>query len=161
VKGGRPGRRGRIALAALVAVALPVTVAAGHLCRAPKGPPQSFETRGVVLGMTEEDAARSFVDSHAGAWSAPSGCDGFALEWNRRDPHAMTRWMRFELRDGRVVAVRAHVDGASPATVAEATPSAVRVVRPDGDGTSITLVSRQAKDYRGEARELIRLAGAR
>jgi len=122
--------------------------------RTPRAPSPVWVVRGVTLGMTEEEMAAHFIDARGGSWSAPSGCDGVALEWRRLDPHSPMRWVRFEFQGGKIVALRAHAEGKTSRSGAEATASAVRVERPDGDGTSITIVSRQVAEYRGEAEQI-------
>lgn len=123
---------------------------------------QSAPVRGVRLGMTMEDARASFEDGAAGDWSTPPGCYAPALEWSRAAIGAtQTRWARFELHQGLVVAIRVLSDAPPPPTRhVEVTPAVVSETRAGADGsTSTTVLARGCEMHAAEVRQLMAVTG--
>jgi hypothetical protein len=148
-------------LAACTAFALVVAGLASALSLGVPGDPAWVE-RGVKLGMSEEQVKQSFLDGAAGDWRRATTCRGPSLEWTRKQgarsttspDEAPTRWARFELHDGWLVAMRLHVDDALSAPRAEQTASAVREDRPYEGGTATTIIARGCSTHAAEAERI-------
>lgn len=112
--------------------------------------------------MTMEQARAAFVDGAAGEWSTPPGCCGVSLEWSRSAVEATeTRWARFELHRGLVVAIRALSDAPPPPTRhVEVTPESVSETRAGADGsTGTTVLARGCEMHASEVRQLMAVTG--
>jgi len=116
-----------------------------------------WKERGVRLGLSEDEVKRSFVDADAGDWTSVTSCRGHSLEWTRRRPGVPTRWARFELHGGWLVALRVHTDERLPAPRAQRTAAAVRQDKPFEDGTATTIVALGCPTHAAEAEQIAQL----
>ncbi|MGA7122771.1 MAG: hypothetical protein WBY94_21910 [Polyangiaceae bacterium] len=151
----------RAGILLLFAGGICVLVMVGLMCvvrlAMPRSSASEWRERGVRLGMSEDELMRSFVDAEAGDWTKGWSCGGPSLEWTRRAAHAQTRWARFELHDGRLVALRIHSDQLLPDGRALETSAAVRQDIPYEDGTATTIVALGCPTHAAEAEQIARL----
>jgi hypothetical protein len=71
------------------------------------------------------------------------------------DPGVPTRWARFEIHDGWLVAMRVHTDEPLAGVRTVQSASAVRQDRPFEGGTATTIVSRACSTHTTEADQMI------
>jgi hypothetical protein len=126
----------------------------------PKPGKSDWSQRGVGLGMTEAQVRRSFVDASAGEWRRSTACGGPSIEWTRSKPGVPTRWARFELHDGWVVAMRLHSDGQAAGSRSEVRSFAVRRDRPFQGGLATTIIARGPAAYAVEVDQIVRSAAS-
>ncbi|MGA7119248.1 MAG: hypothetical protein WBY94_04080 [Polyangiaceae bacterium] len=117
-----------------------------------------WSERGVRLGMSEAQVRRSFVDADAGDWTRTTVCGGPSLEWTRMKPGVPTRWARFELHDGWLVAMRIHSDGHASSPRIEQAFFGVRRDRPFQGGVATTIIARGPPAYAAEVEQIARAA---
>ena len=117
-----------------------------------------WSERGVRLGMSEAQVRQSFVDAAGGNWTRTTACGGPALEWTRMKAGVPTRWARFELHDGWLVAMRIHSDGHASAPRTERASFAVRRDRPFQNGVATTIIARGPPAYAAEVEQIARAA---
>jgi hypothetical protein len=120
----------------------------------------TFSQRGVALGMPAGIVRESFLDGAAGEWRQVQACGGPALEWTRTRPAVTTRWARFEIHDGLLVAMRVHTDEPLAQVQTVKSASVVRQDRPFDGGTATTIVSRACSTHAAEAEQLVLAATA-
>ncbi len=144
----------RTTASSILVFAFALTGLALAFSRIASGGASEWSERGVALGMTEAQVRLSFRDAAAGAWTDAPSCRGPALEWTRTQPGPGTRWARFELHDGWLVAMRLHTDAPSGPPHAAQTWSAVRQDRPFEGGTATTVVARGCPTHAAEADEI-------
>jgi hypothetical protein len=111
--------------------------------------------RGVSLGMTAVIVRESFLDGAAGEWRLVTACGGTGLEWTRSRPGVPTRWARFELHDGLLVAMRVHTDEPLSGMRTLQSTSAVRQDRPFEGGTATTILSRACSTHAAEVDQMV------
>jgi hypothetical protein len=102
----------------------------------------------------------SFLDGAAGEWRQVQACGGPALEWTRTRPAVTTRWARFEIHDGLLVAMRVQTDEPLAQVQTVKSASVVRQDRPFDGGTATTIVSRACSTHAAEAEQLVLAATA-
>jgi hypothetical protein len=118
----------------------------------------SWNERGVKLGMSEGEIVRAFADGRGGEWKRVVACRGVALEWTRRAGGVPSRWARFEMHEGVLVAMRVHSDDKATGVVAETGWGAVRAARPYQGGMATTVIARGCATHAAEADEIASLA---
>jgi hypothetical protein len=119
---------------------------------------RDWSERGVTLGMSEAEIVRAFADGSSGDWARVDGCRGKALEWTRRSVGVPTRWARFELHEGVLVAMRVHSDEKTTAVTAKKGWGAVRAARPYDGGRATTVIARGCPTHAAEADAIASLA---
>ena len=144
---------GALAIAAMVGGVVGTCILGARVA-VPRVQQTRWNGRGVWLGMSPAEVVRSFADASDGAWSRAVGCSGVALEWERMDPRAPTRWARFEFHDGQLVAVRMRVDDASPRPAVVKTSEIVMQRRPYQGGSAITVLARTCRSHSAEAEQI-------
>lgn len=141
------------ACGAVAIVATGLTLVLWRFAAAPDS--REWTQRGVALGMPVELVRESFVDGAAGEWKQVTACGESALEWTRDRPGVPTRWARFEIHDGWLVAMRVHTDEPLAGVRTVQSASAVRQDRPFEGGTATTIVSRACSTHTSEADQMI------
>lgn len=125
----------------------------------PASPAPYFGTR---LGMSETAVRRRFEPAASGSWSSTGPSDAIVLRWTPAGNRAgLPEAVVFEFNEGKVVAIRADLDGRAPLALGpplESSFASVVARQPEGDGKiRLTVLSRTCSKHVGEAAALMRI----